>query len=474
MKKNILWLLALLFPFVMGSCSEDDIVFDHEQPMFDIQEGKILLEVILPSTTTSDEEVYIAGDFNGGEEVAVGNDTWKLIRTEKSSIKRGIYLDPATFVNGKTLADGFHFVSDAQRNEVTALNEPVEHSLNLATGTRTNVYVDQWAAFFDQPDEETPIEHDGFAVFVDDQTGWDNLYLYMWGDVNDLNGAWPGMTPTGTQTINGVTYKYFDMGSANTGLAENLIFNNGDGTQLADFAFTIDRDIYLRITAEGVEEISPAVKHDGFAVFVDDQTGWDDLYLYMWGDVNDLNGAWPGMVVTGTQTINGVEYKYFDLGAANTGLAENLIFNNGNGSQLADFAFTIDRDIYLQITTSGVTEIGEGDNTGGEDPITRVHKLYINDLTGWSDTGLYAWGDNLPELFGGWPGVTSFDTETIGGTTFKVVTFDESTNTYNLIFNGSGGQIDGPAITLDRDYYLEVTAEAFTETERPAGAKIWR
>lgn len=94
MKKNILWLLALLFPFVLGSCSEDDIVFDHEQPMFEIQEGKILLEVILPSTTTTDEEVYIAGDFNGGEDAAVGNDTWKLVRTEKSTIKRGIYLDP--------------------------------------------------------------------------------------------------------------------------------------------------------------------------------------------------------------------------------------------------------------------------------------------------------------------------------------------------------------------------------------------
>ena len=45
------------------------------------------------------------------------------------------------------------------------------------------------------------------------------------------------------------------------------------------------------------------------------------------------------------------------MGAANAGLAENLIFSNAGNSQLADFAFTIDRDIYLHITTSGVTEI---------------------------------------------------------------------------------------------------------------------
>ena len=33
------------------------------------------------------------------------------------------------------------------------------------------------------------------------------------------------------------------------------------------------------------------VKHDGYAVFVLDQTGWDAIALYMWGDVNSLNGA---------------------------------------------------------------------------------------------------------------------------------------------------------------------------------------
>ena len=37
MKKNILWLALLLFPFILGSCSKDkDIVFDHERQMFEI------------------------------------------------------------------------------------------------------------------------------------------------------------------------------------------------------------------------------------------------------------------------------------------------------------------------------------------------------------------------------------------------------------------------------------------------------
>ena len=39
------------------------------------------------------------------------------------------------------------------------------------------------------------------------------------------------------------------------------------------------------------------------------------------------------------------------------GLNQNLIFNNGgNGVQLGDFNFTFERDLFLTVTDSGVTE----------------------------------------------------------------------------------------------------------------------
>lgn len=365
--KNILRMAMLLFPLLglLGSCSsDDDIVFDHEKAAFEIQADKVLLEVIPPSTTAADEDVYIVGAFNGqDDESVIGKDQWKLTPSEVISQKRGIYLDPTTFVEGKTLADGYHFVSSKQRNEVTALGGEVNRTESYAVGTRTNIYITNWAAYFDKaPTEPT---HDGYVVYVDNQTSWGNaLALYMWGDA-ELAGGWPGMQPTGTQVKDGVTYTYFDLGEANSGLTENLIFNNnGGGIQLSDFNFTITRDLYLRITDAGVEEITNEPKHDGFAVFVDNQTSWDALSLYMWGDINDLNGAWPGMEPTGTQVVNGITYTYFDFGEANTGKNENLIFNNTNGVQLPDFNFTIDHHVYLRITDSGVTEI---DPNGGEE-----------------------------------------------------------------------------------------------------------
>lgn len=358
MKKNIIWILTLLacIAGALSSCSNDDIVFDHEQPAFPIQDGKILFEVILPTGTTEDEDVYITGPFNGlSDKNVIGNDLWKLNMKDANTGKRGIYLDPTTFINGKTLGDGYHFVSSKQRNEVTALNDTVIRTDNPGIGTRTNLYVSKWAAYFDPlPTEPT---HDGFVVYVANQTSWSDLYLYQWGDVNDLNGTWPGAKPSGTQTIDGVTYTYFDMGADNTGLKQNLIFNNGNGTQLPDFAYIIDHDLYLKLTDTGVEEMNAGPVHDGYTVYVKNDTGWDDIYLYQWGDVNDLNGAWPGAKPTGTQTINGVTYTYFDMGAANNGLKQNLIFNNGNGTQLPDFAYTIDHDLYIDVTAKEVKEI---------------------------------------------------------------------------------------------------------------------
>jgi len=460
--RNIYSLIVVLLAAlnVMTSCSSDeDIIFDHERQQFETRADRILLEFIAPYGTAVDDEIYIMGAFNG-DSASMGKEEWKLMKAPGSDVKWGIYLDPATFVSGKTLADGFRFYSATQGTEFTVKGQMANHTDNPGVGTFTNVWGERWESYYwtgDGPE----IEHDGYVVYVIDETGWNALNLYMWGDVNDLNGGWPGMAPTGKQTIGGTQYTYFDMGEANTGLNENLIFNNGEGSQLADFNYTIDHDVYLRVTASGVEELGEpvVVAHDGYAVFIVNKTGWDDIALYMWGDVNDLNGGWPGMAATGEQTINGVTYTYFDMGEANTGLNENLIFNNaGAGSQLADFAYTIDHDIYLEVTASGVTEIDPATYTTPGD----THYIYIDDQTGWDAVTLYAWGDK--EFFGDWPGAQPTGTATIDGVTYTYWQFTSAGETEHLIFNNNGGGQQTPDfdVVLDRDYYLTVTASGVT------------
>ena len=465
MKKKIysLFLTLLAVTGFMSSCSSDkDIVFDHERQQFETRADRILLEYIAPFGTTPKEEIYIIGDFNGGEE-AIGNEAYLLTKAEKSDAKWGIYLDPSTFIGGKTLADGFSFYSKTQGKEYTITGEEAIHFDNPAVGTFTNVWGQRWEAYYWEGGEAPEPEHDGFCVYVDDQTGWDALTLYMWGDINNLKGDWPGMQVTGTWNHDGVTWKYFDFGEENTGLNENLIFNNGGaGAQLADFNFTIERNIYLRITANGVEEISPepAVKHDGYALFVLNQSSQTELALYAWGDAEAF-GGWPGMQPTGTQVINGNEYIYFDMGQANTGLNLNLIPNNNNGGvqwEGGDLNFTIDHDIYLRIFDGGYEIIDKdyqpGDTPGpGPEPEPTVEKVVIavKNSVGYAEPRLYVWGDS--EACGGWPGAAPVKKTDNGWCLFEL----PANGTFNLILNDNGnGQVDGPAVFTAGSHFYDV------------------
>jgi hypothetical protein len=459
---SLLLAVLTLTGLMTGCKSNDDIVFDHERQQFETRADRILLEFIAPFGTTPNEEIYILGAFNGEEE-AIGKEEYKLMAAPTSTAKWGIYLDPSTFVSGKSLADGFYFYSVSQGKELDLNGELAHHTDNPGVGTFTNIWGQHWESYYWEGGESPEPEHDGFCVYVDDQTGWDALTLYMWGDINNLNGDWPGMQVTGTWKHDGVTWKYFDFGEENAGLNENLIFNNaGGGSQLKDFNFTIDRNIYLRITADGVEEISPepAVKHDGYALFVLNESSQTELALYAWGDAEAF-GGWPGMQPTGTQTINGNEYIYFDMGEANTGLNLNLIPNNNNNGvqwEGGDLNFTIDHDIYIRIFDGGY-EIIDKDYQGGGDtptptpePVDEKVFLAVKNTIGYADPHLYVWGDS--EACGGWPGAAPVKVTDNGWYLFEL----PIGGNFNPILNdnGNGSQIDGPAITTTSTMFFDV------------------
>lgn len=480
MKKNIFYLL-LLMPLLafLGSCDDkDEIVFDHELPQFELKENAILLEVIMPHGTAADEKIYIAGDFNGGEE-AVGQPEWCLEKAADSDVKWGIYLIPSTFKNGKTLADGFYFVSEKQGVERTVKNEDMLHTLNVGIGTRTNVTVSRWESYFAEEPGEIP--HDGYVIYVEDNSGWDALALYAWGtDIPELFGGWPGVQPTGTVVKDGVTYKYFDTGEANKGLTYNLIFNNNNGGEQFDAAVvTLDRDYYLRITNSGYEEIDPSqnITHDGYAIFIEDKSGWDALTVYAWGtDIPELFGGWPGIPATGTVTIKGITYQYFDTGAANEGLTYNLICNNNNGGKQFDLAqVVLNRDYYFSITDSKGVEV-DPQNPGGDvpeptpDPET-TYSIYVVDNTGWDALALYGYANDAP-ITPAWPGMQVTGTKEIGGVTYTCFEMPATLadTSFTIIFNNNGGgsQLADTPVTLNRDCYFAITAEECTEIEAPA------
>lgn len=503
MKKIFNWLLLPVM-MLLGACSQEEIVFEHEKPAFETKDGMILLEVIVPTSTKADDVIYISGAFNGGDEAAAADVTWQLEKSTTIDKKWGIYLDPSTFVDGKTLADGYRFISVREGEERTARNEAVNRTENPAPGTRTNIYVSYWNMFFYVAPE---LEHDGPVLYVDNQTGWDALALYAWGDAEAF-GVWPGMLPTGEIILDGVNWTYFDLGEANRGLNLNLIFNNnGGGSQLADYNVTLDKDEYfLTITAEGVEVANNIPAHDGtIRVYLDNQAGWEAVALYQWGDVNNLGGDWPGKQPDGTVKIAGVEYTYFDYTIAEVeGLGQNLIFNNnGAGLQTADMpvAFSADvvdhffvvygekdcaaiADPFNREPVGGDDSGDSGDNNGddnGDDPVVQKSvNVYVADNTGWDVLNIYAWGGSPNvESFGGWPGAVSVETVTCSGVAYKV--FQTLPEAYgapaNLIFNNNGDsatQFNAPAeIILENDYCFYSISAGTAEAGAAPAVKIY-
>lgn len=478
MKKILILAVAAL---AMVACQPKDIEFDHEAPQFEIRGNAVLIELIPPTGTAVDDDIYIFGPFNGlDENTALEHLEWKLEKAQASDKKWGIYLFPKDFAEGKTLADGFSFVSRKAGGERDINGKTVRHKLDAAVGTRTNVWADRWASYFSG--EEQKIKHNGCVVYVWDESGFDNLYLYLYGEVNDLNGTWPGMAPTGTETVNGVDYVYFDMGEDNNGLSETLIFSDKGAKQLKDYGpVTFNDPIYLHILPDGsIEKVSSSstLEHDGSVVYVLDGMGWGmATTLYMWGEVNDLNGGWPGMKVGGTAAFGDYVYLYFDMGAANDGITEHLIFSNNGSAKLPDYDdYRIGADIWLYISAGGVTVITDPANPGVDewhDPTSGPKREAVIDLWFYDATDtlaplyLYAWGAS--EIFGAWPGMpfTQMDSiDMIGLPLLHTAINGFVKDQWNLIVNnGTEGKLADYTVNADDSVntcYLKVTDSIVT------------
>ena len=456
MKKIIYLLFVLPLLGILGSCDSDDpITFDHELPQFELKANAILLEVIMPQGSTATDEYYIVGDFNGGMEEAVDNLEWQLEKSSGSDIKWGIYLNPSSFKNGKTLADGFTFYSKKQGTERSVFNTEVTHTLDAGIGTRTNIWVDRWEAYFGE------VQKDYYTIYVDDQSEWGALTLHYWGAVDGegvVGTEWPGIQPAGTETVNGVDYTYFELPKELNGKKINTIFNNNGGGKQFDamFDFLVERDVYVKITGSGYEEVDPNDVYNGYTIYVEDNSGWSALAVYGWADGGDVTPGWPGLEPTGTKEVEGVTYTYFRAGEALNGKGMNLIFNNpdADGVQFNGPYVTLDRDFYFQITSSTAKEVDPFATSG------TVRKIYVEDNSGWPAIAMHYYGDDIAGT--SWPGITPVGTEEIGGVTYTCFEMPETLDgkSLNIILNNNdnGEQLGDTYITLDRDYYFRITA----------------
>ena len=163
------------------------------------------------------------------------------------------------------------------------------------------------------------------TIYVVNKQGWETLNLYAWGDA-EVFGGWAGAAGTKIGTWCGKPVYTYAVGADASGKKENLIFNNGAGDQFDAMSVTLGEDLFLEIENSACKTTEPATR-----VYVQDETGWDAVSLYVWG-------------------------------ASAFGNTANFILNNGgNGSQLENFdclkGQTINRDYYFHFTADNVTVV---------------------------------------------------------------------------------------------------------------------
>lgn len=491
MKKilNYTFLLLASAALALTGCKSEELVFDHELQQWETKADAILLEFIAPAGTALDEQIYITGEFNKGDKY--------LLEKTKNDKKWAIYLYESDFTAaGKTLKDGFTFGSVKNGLLCDVKGKVDTLTTDISYGQWTNLWGMRWESYFktdDDPGEIVPGEYEHLYLLGNiEGSGWtpaEPLEMEMVGtDIfraevtfnGDGTSYFAVITEKGADNDDWATVNAARWGADNALLAEGAVLDLKlqDGSDqcvtIVPGSYTItvnmvEKQIVIGNgdwatggSGSGNSNKWPDFAHDGDAIYVCNQAGWEECALYAWGsELPELFGGWPGTAPKETFEFQGYTWYFFECGASNAGLLYNFIANNNNNGKqvepLCAYELGTDGVKYIIISEDlKATEVEDpttvkkeetpepGPEPGRIDTVivtvkdTITTNLYLVDAS-TNMHYLYAWGTS--ELFGGWPGAkwsewetATFFTQAFHHFEFKAVYGSE----FNLIINNKG------------------------------------
>ena len=180
------------------------------------------------------------------------------------------------------------------------------------------------------------------AVFFENTANWNGtIKVWVWNNtMNFTGGTWPGQACT---YLGNNIWKWTYTGTAK--ISGGVIFNNGS-SQTADLTWVnggyYNANGYVK-TIEGAGEIEEPETPDtpisnGFTAYFDNSaSNWSKIYAYSWDAGNgnkEMLGSWPGTAIS-FDTATG----YYKVTVNETMTTPMIIFNNGSGTQTADFSW---------------------------------------------------------------------------------------------------------------------------------------
>ncbi len=190
------------------------------------------------------------------------------------------------------------------------------------------------------------------TVFFKNTGNWSTVNAYVWVQGTSTSvQAWPGQAMT---LLEDNVYMYDVTGDYNM-----IIFNNGSGTQTADLSIPGDGYIFDFASGEwssyvipprpttddptDTPTVNPTTPVGDVTVFCEDSAGWGSVYVYMWsGSGSSSNASWPG------EKMTQIEDNIWQYNASQAW--DNVIFNNGSGTQTGDLKFPGTGYIYNNTT----------------------------------------------------------------------------------------------------------------------------
>ena len=274
-----------------------------------------------------------------GNTQTVTNGRLSVSCSGKGNIRVYVLNTDKTSAPGKVGQDGKYIYTSSSVNATQKSYDGTQEELstnNGGSGPSTQ-----------EPEEViTPSMSEGEqAAFFENTANWNGtIKAWVWNNLmNFTGGTWPGQACI---YLGNNVWKWTYTGT--TKISGGVIFNNGS-SQTADFTWVnggyYNANGYVK-TIPGAGEIEDpetpdtpdAPSSDGYTAYFDNSSSnWSKVYAYSWDAGNgnkEMLGSWPGSAITFDS-----ESGYYKVTVSETMTTPMIIFNNGSGTQTADFSW---------------------------------------------------------------------------------------------------------------------------------------
>ncbi len=299
---------------------------------------------------------------------------------------------------------------------------------------------------------------------------WSIAYLYAWtGDTGPW--AWPGIPMS---EVDGwyVAYMPDDM--------ENVIINNGAGTQTPDLAVDPGLPVCVLATDPANASVEPELPIEvpaadeltvaGTTVHAGVPAEWESCYLYAWNDAGS-NGTWPGVQMEMGE--DGFWYADLMPGYTNVVIAEKdggaqstdlvipeaecwISFTGANeeGKYEAEITETAPEGFEPPEAVTPSTDEPATDEPATDLPASDTITVYAMVPAEWTNVRLWAWDANSsnPEGTGDWPGNLTMTQDEDGWYSYTV-----PGQYNNVLINADGVQTGDQTVDAVAEVWLDCT-----------------